>query len=61
MLALQSIDSLGILSKSYVRADNLSGGQQQRVALARALTQEPSLIWQMNQSPHSILSLLFQS
>lgn len=44
MLALQSIDSLGILSKSYVRADNLSGGQQQRVALARALTQEPSLI-----------------
>ena len=40
MLALQSIDSLGILSKSYVRADNLSGGQQQRVALARALTQE---------------------
>ena len=44
MLALQSIDSLGILNKSYVRADNLSGGQQQRVALARALTQEPSLI-----------------
>ena len=44
MLALQSIDSLGILSKSYVRAENLSGGQQQRVALARALTQEPSLI-----------------
>ena len=26
MLALQSIDSLGILNKSYVRADNLSGG-----------------------------------
>lgn len=44
LLALNSLDSLGILDKAYVRADQLSGGQQQRVALARALTQEPSLI-----------------
>jgi phosphonate transport system ATP-binding protein len=44
MLALRSLDKLGILDKAYVRADQLSGGQQQRVALARALTQEPHLI-----------------
>ena len=44
MLALQSLDKLGILDKAFVRADQLSGGQMQRVALARALTQQPSLI-----------------
>lgn len=44
LLALRSLDKLGILDKAYVRADQLSGGQQQRVALARALTQEPKLI-----------------
>ena len=44
MLALQSLDKLGILDKAFVRADQLSGGQMQRVALARALTQEPSII-----------------
>ncbi len=44
MLALRSLDKLGILDKAYVRADQLSGGQQQRVALARALTQDPKLI-----------------
>lgn len=44
MLALRSIDKLGILNKAYVRSDQLSGGQMQRVALARALTQESSII-----------------
>jgi phosphonate transport system ATP-binding protein len=44
LLALRSLEKLGILDKAYVRADQLSGGQQQRVALARALTQEPHLI-----------------
>ena len=44
MLALRSLDKLGILDKAYVRADQLFGGQQQRVALARALTQDPKLI-----------------
>lgn len=44
LLALRSLEKLGILDKAYVRADELSGGQQQRVALARALTQEPKLI-----------------
>ena len=44
MRALQALDTMGILDKAYVRADQLSGGQQQRVALARTLTQDPKTI-----------------
>ncbi|MDY0075057.1 MAG: phosphonate ABC transporter ATP-binding protein [Acholeplasmataceae bacterium] len=44
LLALESLETMGILDKSFQRADQLSGGQQQRVALARALTQEPKVI-----------------
>jgi len=44
ILALNSLETMGILEKAYTRADQLSGGQQQRVALARALTQEPKII-----------------
>ena len=44
LLALNSLETMGILDKAFIRADQLSGGQQQRVALARALTQEPRLI-----------------
>lgn len=44
LLALQSLETMGILEKAFMRADQLSGGQQQRVALARALTQQPKLI-----------------
>ncbi|MFA7560924.1 MAG: phosphonate ABC transporter ATP-binding protein [Candidatus Izemoplasmatales bacterium] len=44
ILALESLDAMGILDKAFIRADQLSGGQQQRVALARALTQEPKVI-----------------
>lgn len=44
LMALEALDTLGILEKTYIRADQLSGGQQQRVALARALTQKPRLI-----------------
>lgn len=44
MLALQSLEKLGILDKAFSRCDELSGGQMQRVALARALTQEPNII-----------------
>jgi phosphonate transport system ATP-binding protein len=44
ILALESLDTMGILDKAFIRADQLSGGQQQRVALARALTQQPKLI-----------------
>lgn len=44
ILALDSLDAMGILDKAFTRADQLSGGQQQRVALARALTQKPKVI-----------------
>ncbi|MBO4538609.1 MAG: phosphonate ABC transporter ATP-binding protein [Erysipelotrichaceae bacterium] len=44
IMALESLDKVGILDKAYVRADQLSGGQQQRVALARTLTQNPEII-----------------
>ncbi len=44
ILALESLDKVGILDKAYIRADQLSGGQQQRVALARTLAQTPEII-----------------
>lgn len=44
ILALESLDRVGILEKAYQRADQLSGGQQQRVALARCLAQKPKII-----------------
>ena len=44
LLALESLDRVGILEKAYQRADQLSGGQQQRVALARCLAQNPKII-----------------
>ena len=37
LVALDSLNKVGILDKAYIRADQLSGGQQQRVSLARAL------------------------
>ena len=43
-LALRCLDTVGLLDKAGVRADQLSGGQQQRVAIARALAQEARLI-----------------
>ncbi|MEM1484562.1 phosphonate ABC transporter ATP-binding protein [Oscillospiraceae bacterium PP1C4] len=44
LVALESLDKVGILDKAYIRADQLSGGQQQRVALARTLAQKPKII-----------------
>ena len=44
MKALEALDTVGILDKAFVRADQLSGGQQQRVALARTLAQNPEII-----------------
>lgn len=43
-LALQSLNSVGMLEKVWMRAGQLSGGQKQRVAIARALTQEPAVM-----------------
>jgi phosphonate transport system ATP-binding protein len=44
IIALEALDKVGILEKSYIRADQLSGGQQQRVALARTVAQAPDVI-----------------
>lgn len=43
-IALEALDRVNIVEKSYSRADELSGGQQQRVSIARALAQEPKII-----------------
>ena len=44
LVALDSLNKVGILDKAYIRADQLSGGQQQRVSLARALSQESEIL-----------------
>ena len=43
-LARHCLDTVGLLDKAAVRADQLSGGQQQRVAIARALAQNARVI-----------------
>lgn len=43
-IALESLERVGIVEKTYIRASDLSGGQQQRVGIARALAQEPKII-----------------
>jgi phosphonate transport system ATP-binding protein len=43
-LAFENLQRVGILEKTYQRADALSGGQQQRVGIARALMQQPRLM-----------------
>lgn len=43
-LAMNALNSVGMLEKVWTRAGALSGGQKQRVAIARALTQEPSVM-----------------
>jgi phosphonate transport system ATP-binding protein len=44
LLALESLERVGLVAQAAQRADTLSGGQQQRVAIARALTQQPDVI-----------------
>lgn len=43
-LAMECLDSVGMLEHSYKRVDGLSGGQQQRVAIARTLAQKSHVI-----------------
>jgi len=42
--ALQALDTVGLLEKSYSRVDELSGGQRQRVGIARAIIKRPWLL-----------------
>jgi phosphonate transport system ATP-binding protein len=43
-IAHEALDRVGLVEKSWERADRLSGGQQQRVGIARALAQKPRII-----------------
>ena len=42
--ALKSLETVGLLEKSYNRSDELSGGQRQRVGIARAIIKRPLLL-----------------
>ena len=42
--ALRSLETVGLLEKSYSRSDELSGGQRQRIGIARAIIKKPSLL-----------------
>ena len=42
--ALQALDTVGLLEKSYNRVDELSGGQRHRVGIARAIIKKPLLL-----------------
>jgi phosphonate transport system ATP-binding protein len=43
-VALRCLDHVGLLDRTWQRADTLSGGEQQRVAIARILAQAPALV-----------------
>jgi phosphonate transport system ATP-binding protein len=43
-MALEALDTVGLLSEAEQQASSMSGGQQQRVGIARALTQDPQLL-----------------
>ncbi len=43
-MALEALDTVGLLEEADQRAGSMSGGQQQRVGIARALTQDPELL-----------------
>lgn len=43
-LALEALDTVGLLDESGQKVSSMSGGQQQRVGIARALVQQPALL-----------------
>ena len=44
LIALKTLERVGLIDRVLHRADQLSGGQQQRVGVARAMAQEPEII-----------------
>jgi phosphonate transport system ATP-binding protein len=43
-LALEALDTVGLLEEAGQKVSSMSGGQQQRVGIARALVQQPDLL-----------------
>ena len=43
-LALEALDTVGLLEEAGQKVSSMSGGQQQRVGIARALVQQPNLL-----------------
>ncbi len=43
-MALDALETVGLLPSAGQRAESMSGGQKQRVGIARALVQEPALL-----------------